>query len=49
MIEYFMQRLAGKDDAPLLDLTFFSSYLHKFGFRYNVEAMVNLDSQDSLF
>ena len=49
MIDYFVERLSGKDDAPLLDMTFFSSYEHKIGFRYNVEALVNLDKPGSLF
>jgi hypothetical protein len=49
MIDYFMERLQGKDDAPLLDVTYFSQYEHKIGFLYNVEALVNLNRPNSLF
>jgi hypothetical protein len=44
-----MERLQGKEEAPMLDMTFFSSYDNTIGFRYNLEALVKMGKENSLF
>ena len=46
MLDYFKQKLKNTNNPTLLDMNFYSSYIPKIGFRYNLEALVGVQSKN---
>ena len=49
MLDYFKQKLKNTNNPTLLDMNFYSSYIPKIGFRYNLEALVGVQSKNQLY
>ena len=42
MVDYFKNKLKQTKGIGLIDMNFFSSYIPKIGFRYNLEALIGV-------
>ena len=49
LIAYFTKRLKDINNLGLIDMNFFSAYVPKIGFRYNLEALVGVSAKNCLF
>ena len=48
-MDYFKNKLKQTKNLALIDMNFFSSYIPKIGFRYNLEALTGVNVQNQLF
>ena len=49
LIAYFTKRLKNQNNLEILDMNFFSAYVPKIGFRYNLEALIGVQTNNNLF